>query len=251
MAMNRSGTRQVQRAQPQGRRLHGLLAATLLLASCSETSVPQTTTPTASATASPPSDRATPTPDQSQQAIDADLTGVLGGSPSLASGCTWLVDEAGQRWEVLWPEGYQTSFRGELTVLTGPDGATIGSTGDRLGVNGAEPADLGSFCMVGRIFHSSHVFVIQALDELLDCRHTDAMLCRGTATWALREVGQHTSVVSVEVDEEPACPGPSDCAPAESQHRAGVIVTLVDGSKVLFNLVDSSGQAQLVPAGTD
>ncbi len=169
----------------------------------------------------------------------------------MASGCTWLVDEAGQRWEVAWPDGYQDSFRGELTVLTGPDGAVIGTTGDRLGVNGFEPADLGSFCMVGRIFNSSKVFVIQALDELLECRHTDAMLCRGTATWALREVGQRTSVLSVEVDEQPACPSSSDCAPAESQHRAGVIVHLADGSTVLFNLVDSDGQAQLVPAGRD
>jgi len=183
--------------------------------------------------------------------MDADLTGVLGGNPNLESGCTWLMDEAGQRWEVLWPDGYQTSFRGDLTVLTGPDGATIGSTGDRLGVSGAEPADLGSFCMVGRVFQSTNVFVIQALDELLECRHTDATLCRGTATWALREVGQRTSVVSVEVDEEPACPGSADCAPAESQHRAGVIVHLVDGSQLLFNLVDFRGQAQLVPAGTD
>lgn len=152
MAMNQSGPLQVQSAPPRGRKLHGLLAATFLLVSCSQTSVPQPTTPTASATASDPTDRATapaptipspaihratPTPDQSQQAIDADIIGVLGGNPSLSSGCTWLIDEAGQRWEVLWPDGYQDSFRGDLTVLAGPDGATIASTGDRLGVNGA------------------------------------------------------------------------------------------------------------------
>lgn len=104
--------------------------------------------------------------------------------------------------------------------------------------------------MIGRLFRASKVFVIQALDELLECRHTDATLCRGAATWALREVGQRTSVVSVEVDEEPVCPTSSDCAPAES-HRAGVIVNLADGSQLLFNLVESDGEPQLVPAGTD
>lgn len=228
------------------------LAVTALIASCGTSSVPVPASPASPMDESPlASIEETPAASTSAPLPDADLVGVFAGDPQLEAGCTWLTDDAGQRWEILWPDGYRTEFRGELAVLIGPDGETAATSGDRLGVNGAEPAELGSFCMVGRVFQASGVLVVQALDDMLDCDLADVSLCRSVATWALREVGQNRDPQAVRVGEQPACPDTSDCPPSGSQHVAGVRVALANGKEILFNLVESGGEPQLTPAGTE
>lgn len=78
--------------------------------------------------------------------------------------CSWLTDQRGEKWEVAnpWPNGYEIAFRGDLTVLIGPGGNEVASSGDLIGLNGTfDPPDLMSFCAVGRIFEAHEVVFIR------------------------------------------------------------------------------------------
>jgi len=93
------------------------------------------------------------------------LVGILGGDPQLEGGCAWVTDDGAERWEVIWPEGYSVEFRAGPAVLTEADGEVVAETDDRVGVNGSEPRDLGSFCMVGRIFQSTEIVFVDQLSS--------------------------------------------------------------------------------------
>lgn len=99
----------------------------------------------------------TPRPDATPR-LRGDLVGTLGGDRDLETGCTWLTDSTGKRWEVLWPEGYRVTFpEGPDPVLLGPGDEIVARAGDTVVVNGAPPSGLGSHCMVGELFEATQL----------------------------------------------------------------------------------------------
>lgn len=94
--------------------------------------------------------------------LSGDLVGTLGGDRDLETGCAWLTDSAGKRWEVLWPRGYRITFpEGRDPVLTGPDDEVVARAGDTVAVNGAPPSGLGSHCMVGELFEATQLVGVE------------------------------------------------------------------------------------------
>ena len=90
--------------------------------------------------------------------LTGDLVGTLEGDAELETGCAWLTDASGERWEVLWPSGYQITFpAGREPVLTGPAAEVVASAGDLVAVDGAPPTGLGSRCQVGDLFEATRV----------------------------------------------------------------------------------------------
>lgn len=92
-----------------------------------------------------------------------DVEGTFNGDYGLMANCTWVTDASGQRWELAaaLPDGYATGFDGRTPILT-HDGVVVAQVGDRLGLNGVQdPPDLGSFCMVGRVFEVTEVVWIE------------------------------------------------------------------------------------------
>jgi len=89
-------------------------------------------------------------PDRPAQLVD--LQGTLGGNRGLAANCAWIRDESNQVWELsALPPPYATGFDGDAPILS-RDGLVVARGGDVLRLRGfADPPDLGSFCMVGRI----------------------------------------------------------------------------------------------------
>jgi hypothetical protein len=84
------------------------------------------------------------------------LTGVFGGDAALEGGCAWL-DVDGDRWEVLYPDGYTVAF--DPVRLIGPDGQVVAEAGSTLRVRGAEATDAVSVCQVGRLWQATDVTV--------------------------------------------------------------------------------------------
>jgi hypothetical protein len=84
-----------------------------------------------------------------------DLQGDLVGDP--ASGCTWLVDDAGTRWHVEWSQGWKSDIGpdGDAELLTahGMQAATAGSTVE---VIGEEIPDAGD-CAADKAFAATAV----------------------------------------------------------------------------------------------
>lgn len=94
--------------------------------------------------------------------LTGDLVGTLHGDADLETGCAWLVDSTGKRWEILWPEGYRIAFpTGRDPVLTGPGGEIVARAGDVVALNGAPPSGLGSRCMVGELFEATPLVGVQ------------------------------------------------------------------------------------------
>ena len=107
-------------------------------------------------TSSPePSYRATPNPESDGPAA---ITGVLAGDEQLEGGCFWLRDASGIRWEILWPDGYRTTFRDGAPVLL-RDGRIVAEAGYEVTVRGRSPSGVGSHCMVGIVYEADTVEV--------------------------------------------------------------------------------------------
>lgn len=101
--------------------------------------------------------------------LAGDLVGTLEGDAELETGCAWLTDASGERWEVLWPRGYQIKFpAGRDPVLTGPGGAVVARAGDLVAVDGAPPTALGSRCQVGDLFEATRVVGVQPQGVVVD-----------------------------------------------------------------------------------
>jgi hypothetical protein len=95
-----------------------------------------------------------------------DVEGTFNGDFALMANCTWVTDDTGERWELAepLPGGYAAGFDGRTPILT-HEGDVVARAGDRLGLNGVkDPPDLGSFCMVGRVFLVTDVVWIERAD---------------------------------------------------------------------------------------
>lgn len=105
----------------------------------------------------------TPTAFAASSHQPTDVEGTFNGDYGLMANCTWVTDATGQRWELIagLPDGYATGFEGRMPILT-HEGEVVARVGDRLGLNGVkDPPDLGSFCMVGRVFQVTEVVWIE------------------------------------------------------------------------------------------
>lgn len=94
----------------------------------------------------------------------ADIIGTLNGDNNLGAACVWIRDDSGNRWELVAgsPPGYRFRFDPKL-VLLDPAGTPVAHVGDVIGVDGtADPPNVGSFCMVGRLFRAEHIVFIEA-----------------------------------------------------------------------------------------
>lgn len=86
------------------------------------------------------------------------VEGRLNGSTNLGAPCVWITDDDGAAWELAeLPEGYRVEFeRGSPIIYA--DTEIVARVGDRLVVRGiGNPPDLGSVCMVGRIFLADEI----------------------------------------------------------------------------------------------
>ena len=88
---------------------------------------------------------------------DMEITGVLGGDPSLEGGCVWVDADDGNRYEVMWPDGYEADR--ETGELQDADGELVASGGDEVTVAGQVAEDMMSICQVGIIFQAESVTV--------------------------------------------------------------------------------------------
>lgn len=119
-----------------------------------EDTVEPTDEPTAVAT--PPTPLPTLDPSEALREDAMEITGVLG-TVDVEGGCTVLEGDDGERYEVLWPEGYRVEPG--ASELTGPDGEVAAAPGDELTVTGAVADDMASTCQVGIIFRAEDVTV--------------------------------------------------------------------------------------------
>jgi len=87
---------------------------------------------------------------------EMELTGTLGGDPSLEGGCVWLEADDGNRYEIMWPEGFEADT--DSTELTS-DGEVVASAGDELVVTGQVAEGMASICQVGTLFEADEVTV--------------------------------------------------------------------------------------------
>lgn len=83
-----------------------------------------------------------------------ELTGTLGGDASLEGGCAWVAVD-GQRYEVLWPEGYEIAF--DPLRLLDPSGSQVAAEGDQVTVAGAPAEGMASTCQVGPLFRADQM----------------------------------------------------------------------------------------------
>jgi hypothetical protein len=100
-------------------------------------------------------------PDHPAQFVE--LQGTMGGNRELAANCAWIRDDSSQAWELGGlPPPYAAGFDGKVPVLSQGD-RVVARGGDVLLLRGfADPPDLGSFCMVGRILLVTEVVSITA-----------------------------------------------------------------------------------------
>jgi hypothetical protein len=99
-----------------------------------------------------------PTPSETFDDDPAEITGVLRGDQEQGIGCVWLTDAQGNRWEILWPEGYHHEFVDGVPSLM-RDGEVVATAGHTIAVRGMRSRDLGSVCMVGIVYEASEVLL--------------------------------------------------------------------------------------------
>ncbi|MFN2484682.1 MAG: hypothetical protein ABR509_07080 [Candidatus Limnocylindria bacterium] len=85
----------------------------------------------------------------------ADIIGTLGGDPQLEGGCAWIDAEDGERYEVVYPNGWHVDQ--DPLRLIDPDGEVAAQAGDRIGLVGAVDAAMASICQIGPIFVATEV----------------------------------------------------------------------------------------------
>lgn len=148
------------------RMLLAALAALLVLAGCgADDAVDDITIDdpvdepdiTESPTPDPDDDPITEEPERDRDVSEAtmDITGTFTGDESLEGGCAWVEVRDGERYEVIWPEGYTVEW-GPLRLI-GPDGDEVAGDGDEVTLQGDIARDMASFCMVGTMFEATAV----------------------------------------------------------------------------------------------
>jgi hypothetical protein len=80
-------------------------------------------------------------------------TGRLG-LDAIEGGCAYLETSDGQRYEVIYPDGW-TLQKSPLQLIA-PDGSVVAEDGDELTVRGSE-ADMVSICQIGPIIQATEV----------------------------------------------------------------------------------------------
>ena len=86
-------------------------------------------------------------------AREATITGTLS-ADDVEGGCLVLAADDGERYEVIWPDGWQVSP--QLDVVNA-DGEVVAEGGDRIIVRGEIADDMASICQVGQIFEATEV----------------------------------------------------------------------------------------------
>jgi hypothetical protein len=82
------------------------------------------------------------------------FTGVLGSDP-IEGGCPYLQTEKGDRYEVIYPPGWEIDR--STAELTNPQGEVVARAGDTITVRGEVAADMASYCQIGRIVRVDEV----------------------------------------------------------------------------------------------
>ena len=136
-----------------------LLAVTVLLVGCGTagsdgTGGEQGATTPAGETAPDQTQTEDTVPSETTAADGAELTGTLGGDPTLEGGCVWLDTPSG-RVQVLWPDGYEATS--DPVELVGPEGEVVAAEGEQVTILGAEEADRMSVCQIGPIWTAESV----------------------------------------------------------------------------------------------
>lgn len=99
-----------------------------------------------------PTEEPTDMDDDGQQRT---IAGTLDGDPVLEGGCAWVETGDGERYEVMWPDGYRIEF--DPLQLVGPGDEVVARSGEQVEVTGSVERDMASICMVGTIFSATDV----------------------------------------------------------------------------------------------
>jgi hypothetical protein len=198
-----------------------------------------------------------PAPVETEEALPSDgdpasVTGVLEGDPNLESGCIWLRDAVGDRWEILWPDGYSAEFSGDL-----PAGGTvpvilrnrevIARGGDLVTVSGHRPHGVGSHCMVGIVFAATEVVgVTPQLEGEIDCGVQPENVCDGVVAALAAGIesagGAIEHLVLVPYECRLDATDPVGCPPVLNTELAvGAMLTLADGTERQYNCLRPIG----------
>lgn len=86
------------------------------------------------------------------------VTGALG-ADSVEGGCAYLATADGERYEVLYPEGW--TIQASPLMLTNPDGEVVARGGETITVRGRHAGDMASICQIGPIFRAEEVVSIE------------------------------------------------------------------------------------------
>ncbi len=81
------------------------------------------------------------------------ITGTLS-VEGVEGGCLVLEADDGERYEVIWPDGWQVSSQLEIVNA---DGEVVAEGGDRITVHGEATDDMASICQIGQIFEATEV----------------------------------------------------------------------------------------------
>lgn len=137
-----------------------ILAALMTLAGCAAGSGsanpdPSPTRPSPDATVRPSEDAPARTPGGTGTDM---IRGTLG-ADSVEGGCTYLATEDGERYQVLYPEGWE--IQASPLSLTNPDGEVVARGGETITVRGRHAGDMASICQIGPIFRAEEVVSIE------------------------------------------------------------------------------------------
>jgi hypothetical protein len=135
------------------KRLH-LAAVALVVVACSADPIPPPSPSLPS-----PVPQASLAPSASPPPV-AELVGRIRNKTPSAPCQTLIVDAHGNRWEVWLPKAYRTVFQGDDELIYGPDGALIAASGQILGVDLDDTAELGTFCMAGQPVQATKVVFV-------------------------------------------------------------------------------------------
>jgi hypothetical protein len=129
----------------------GTASLVLLLTSCAGTNGGGSPKPSPSSANLRP---ASQQPVHSETTASQTITGKLG-ADAIEGGCAYLQTEAGKRYEVIYPKGWNLD-KGSAR-LTNPQGEIVARAGDTVTVRGEIATDMASICQIGPIFRATEV----------------------------------------------------------------------------------------------